>query len=263
MSLTAEGIALSLGRRQILSDVSLRVVPGRIHALLGANGAGKTCLLRVLAGELRPDRGTVRIDGVPPGELGAMELARRRAVLPQHDALSFGFPVRDVVRLGRHPWPEAAAHDHRQAVADAMQATETESLAERPYTQLSGGERQRVQLARVLAQLAGDGKRRGHYLLLDEPTAHLDLRHQHASLRQARRLAADGVGVLAVLHDPNLAARYADDVTLLQRGRTLCSGPRGEVLDAARLSQTYGTAIRTLNLDGRLRFEVDQADGGP
>lgn len=246
MSLVARDLRIRREGRQLLDGVDLHLEPGELHVVLGANGAGKSTLLHALAGDLRPAAGTVTLDGQPLHLMPVRALARRRAVLPQIDALDFAFTVREVVALGRY----AAADDTDAIVAAALAATDTTALAERIYPTLSGGERSRVRLARALAQLWDVDDGAGRYLLLDEPTAALDLAHQQACMRIVTRFAAGGAAVLAVLHDPNLAMRYADRVSLLREGRLLASGPPREVLDAARLSAVYDTPLRVVDVAG-------------
>lgn len=246
MRYCTESISVRRGGRALLDAVSLQLEPGRVTALLGPNGAGKSTLLKLLAGDLAPDEGVVRLDGTDLGALSAPELAMRRAVLPQLSGLSFPFTVREVVRLGRHPHGDAYGPSGADAVHRALEALELEALAETEYGVLSGGERQRTHAARVLAQL--DGLEGQPWLLLDEPTSALDLAHQHRLLEATTRRARSGVGVLLVLHDPNLAARYADDLVLLGAGRVLAHGPTREVLAEEPLSQLYGVPVRVLQL---------------
>ncbi|WP_428313384.1 heme ABC transporter ATP-binding protein [Hydrocarboniphaga sp.] len=240
--LAAHEVTIQRSGRRLLAGVSLSVAPGQVHAILGPNGAGKSTLLGVLAGDLPPDSGRVALDDRDLSNWDLSALARRRAVLPQQESLRFGFTAAEVVSLGRLPWGEADGDAQRRIVSEAMQATGVEAMAAQRYPTLSGGERARVQLARVLAQLAGDPAE-PRYLLLDEPTASLDLAHQYQCLRQMRRFAADGGGVLAVLHDPNQALAFADRVTLLQHGRLVASGAAAEVLSAERLSALYGIEL--------------------
>lgn len=242
--LSAIRISVHRGARALLDSVSLCVAPGEVHAVLGPNGAGKSTLLGVLAGDLAPDQGRVSLDDRDLKDWPLEALARRRAVLPQQEGLRFGFTAAEVVSLGRLPWGDARHDTHRRMVENSMTAAGVLDLAQQRYPTLSGGERARVQFARVLAQLAGDADDPdARYLLLDEPTASLDLAHQYQCLRQMRRFAAAGGGVLAVLHDPNQAMAYADRVTLLQHGRLVASGAAAEVLSADRLSALYGIEL--------------------
>ncbi|MFJ6459502.1 heme ABC transporter ATP-binding protein [Streptomyces sp. NPDC091387] len=227
------GLRVRLGGRQVLDSIELTVHAGEVLALVGPNGAGKSTLLAALAADLPAESGAVRIDGRPVTDWSAPELALRRAVLPQSAALSFPFPVEDVVRMGRAPWAGTEREDEDDpAVRAAMAATEVTEFAARPFSALSGGERARVALARVLAQ-------RAPLLLLDEPTAALDLRHQELVLRICRERAAAGDAVVVVLHDLGLAAAYADRAAVLRDGRIAVAGPPAEVFTSALLGEVY------------------------
>ncbi|MFD5934237.1 heme ABC transporter ATP-binding protein [Streptomyces sp. NPDC060333] len=229
----AVDLHVRLGQREVLAGIDLTVRAGEVLALVGPNGAGKSTLLAALCADLPAASGTVRIDGRPVGDWSAPDLALRRSVLPQSAALSFPFPVEDVVRMGRAPWAGTPLEeDDEEAVARAMAATEVTDFAGRPFSALSGGERARVALARVLAQ-------RAPLLLLDEPTAALDLRHQELVLRICRERAAAGDAVVVVLHDLGLAAAYADRVAVLHDGRIAVDGPPSEVFEDGLLSRVY------------------------
>ncbi|MFB9484307.1 heme ABC transporter ATP-binding protein [Streptomyces filamentosus] len=229
----ADGVRVVRGRRAVLDGARIAVRAGEVLALVGPNGAGKSTLLSVLAGDLAPSAGTVRIGGRSAGAWSAPELALRRAVLPQTAELSFPFPVEEVVRMGRAPWAGTArAAEDEEAVAEAMAATEVTALAARPFAALSGGERARAALARVLAQRTG-------LLLLDEPTAALDLRHQELVLRVCRERAAAGDAVVVVLHDLGLAAAYADRVGVVHGGGVAADGPPDGVFGAELLGRVY------------------------
>jgi iron complex transport system ATP-binding protein len=242
----AEAAGYSVGPARLLAEVSLKLRPGTLTAVLGRNGAGKTTLLRLLTGELAPDAGRVLLDDAPIARLSAVALARRRAVLSQQHALSFGLAVADVVALGRLPHRGTSAAAEDQAALAAVRADfMLEALWRRPYPTLSGGERQRAQLARAAAQLWRRGDRQGQALFLDEPAAALELAQQGAALRFAADMARQGAAVLAVLHDPNHAAR-ADQVVLLGGGRVLAAGPPAEVLTAQHLGDCLGVALHAL-----------------
>ncbi|WP_445528997.1 heme ABC transporter ATP-binding protein [Streptomyces cyslabdanicus] len=236
----AEALYVRLGAREVLDGVDVSVRAGEVLALVGPNGAGKSTLLGALAADLPPTRGVVRIDGRPAAEWSAPELALRRAVLPQSTALSFPFPVEEVVRMGRAPHASSSspAEDER-IVAEAMAATEVTAFAARPFAALSGGERARVALARVLAQ-------RAPLLLLDEPTAALDLKHQEMVLRLCRERAHAGDAVVVVLHDLGLAAAYAHRVAVLCAGRVAADGPPAEVFSEKLLSRVYDQPVEVL-----------------
>ena len=237
-TIEARAIRIERQGRTLLQGVDFSAARGELWALLGPNGAGKSTLLRALSGEWPVAAGEVRLGGTPLPQLDAVAQARQRAVLPQHDALSFGFTARQVVALGRLARPRA---QHGQIVTDAMQATEVDGLAERRYPHLSGGERRRVQIARVLAQVWDVPS---PLLLLDEPLAGLDPVHQHALLTLLRRLATRGATVVMSLHDLDLAARYASHVALLRTGGLVAQGAAGAALTPAHLAATFGERLR-------------------
>ncbi len=234
--------------KRLVDGVDLALRPGRMVAVVGPNGAGKSTLLRLLAGEIAPTAGSVRIDGrdlssVPPGEL-----ARRRAVVPQSTALSFPFTVLEVVLLGATVPGFAPAEPRALAIAaETLRTVGLSGFEQRLFTELSGGERQRVHIARALCQLATAKLRAGENaaLLLDEPTANLDLSHQGAVLGEARRQAGRGLAILAILHDLNLAAAYADEIVLMAQGRVRATGNPTEVMRDDLLSEVYGCTVRT------------------
>ncbi|MFF0586900.1 heme ABC transporter ATP-binding protein [Streptomyces sp. NPDC003781] len=233
----AEGLRVHLGGRPVLDRVDVEVRAGEVLALVGPNGAGKSTLLGALAADVPAAEGVVRVHGRPVTDWSAHELALRRAVLPQSASLSFPFAVAEVVRMGRAPWAGGDREDEDDtAVAEAMARTEVTGFAERPFSSLSGGERARVALARVLAQ-------RAPLLLLDEPTAALDLRHQELVLRLCRQRARAGDAVVVVLHDLALAAAYADRVALLRSGRIAAGGPPSEVFAEGLLSEVYDQPV--------------------
>jgi iron complex transport system ATP-binding protein len=229
----AAALHVRLGAREVLSGVDVVARAGEVLALVGPNGAGKSTLLGALAADLPAAGGVVRVHGRPASDWSAQELALRRAVLPQSAALSFPFAVEEVVRMGRAPWAGRPEEDEDDsAVATAMAATEVTGFAGRSFSALSGGERARVALARVLAQ-------RTRLLLLDEPTAALDLRHQELVLRVCRARAHAGDAVVVVLHDLGLAAAYAHRVVILRAGRAVADGRPAEVFTDRLLSDVY------------------------
>lgn len=235
-----EDATVRLGGAQILVEASLEVRAGQVHALVGPNGAGKSTLLGVLAGDVRLAAGRASIHGVDVSTWHPRELARARAALLQQTAVSFPFTVEDVVRMGRAPWAGTPAEDDDdRAVAAALADTDVAHLRARTFPTLSGGERARAALARALAQDAP-------LLLLDEPTAALDLGHQESVLRIAQEQARRGRAVVVVLHDLGLAAAHADRVTILARGRVVAAGDPRSVLTADRLSAVYGHPVEVL-----------------
>lgn len=236
--ITARGIRVRRDEREILSEIDLDVRAGEVLALVGPNGAGKSTLLSVLSGDLKPNDGTVELLGRPVGAYRALELARRRAVLTQANAVSFPFRVIEIVQMGRSPWLRTAELAEDQlAVMTAIEVTDITHLLGRRFTSLSGGEQARVSLARVLAQTTP-------IVFLDEPTASLDLRHQEEIMRLARHLAADGRAVVVVVHDLSLAGAYADRIALLDHGRLDAVGTPLGVMTADRVGRVYGLEVQ-------------------
>ena len=245
-----EGLTVRRGGKHLIDGASLTINAGEVTVILGPNGAGKSTLLRCMSGTLRPDSGNVRFNGTNIRAIPASELALHRAVLGQEGQLAFGSSVIDVVRLGRIPHVgRANRHKDLMAVAEAMQIAGVEHLADRSFPTLSGGEKQRVHLARTLCQLlpwqASDAATKA--LFLDEPTNNLDLSHQHNVLRHARKLARAGLGVIIVLHDPNLAAAYADRVAMMQDGRVVVAEATASALQPDLLSAVYGLPMRRIS----------------
>ena len=236
----ARDVRVVRGGRVLLDGVTVSLRAGEVLAVLGPNGAGKSTLLGVLAGDLRPDAGEVLFDGRPLHSWGLGDLSRRRGVLLQDNATAFGFTVHEVVRMGRAPWrrtPQAA--EDEEAVFEAVASADIGGLVDRAVPSLSGGERARTAFARVLAGRTGA-------LLLDEPTAALDLGHQEALLSLAREHARAGDAVLIILHDLNLASAYADRVMLLRDGRVAADGAPEEVLTATTVSEVYRTPVEVI-----------------
>ncbi len=253
--LEAVDVTYSVRGKHLVEGVSLEVRPGEVLVIAGPNGAGKSTLLKTLSGDLRATSGEVRVDGRRLERWAARDLARRRAVLPQSSSLAFPFRVLDVVLMGRGPHMERSesARDVRIA-RDALDAAGVRHLEDRIYPTLSGGERQRVHLARVMAQIWEVREGEPPYLLLDEPTASLDLAHQHVALVAAREVARAGGGVLVVLHDLNLAARYADRIGLLAAGRLVALGTPAEVLEPSLIEHVFAAPVLVTS---------HPTDGGP
>jgi len=246
MSLKAEQISVHAGGKNLLQQVSLTLEPGVLTMVIGPNGSGKTTLLNALAGELSPSRGSVSLNDRPLPRWKPLHLARLRSVLPQSDTLAFPFRAEEVVVMGRSPWRETVPRS--TAIArETLALMDAEHLARRIYTTLSGGERQRVQLARVLAQIWSEKHNTPRYLLLDEPVSALDLGHQYALLDRIKHQTREhNTGALVTLHDLNLAAQFADRLMLLDSGRTAASGSAQSVLQASRIEQVYGIAVKVM-----------------
>ncbi|HEY5793036.1 MAG TPA: heme ABC transporter ATP-binding protein [Chthoniobacterales bacterium] len=249
--LTGTQLTVVRQHRRLVSEVDFTARSGEVTAILGRNGAGKSTLLRCLSGELKPAAGTVAYFDRALPDWKPLELARIRAVVAQSSSLSFPFRLREVVELGRSPHSTQSDGPVQWALAQL----DLLSLADRDYPTLSGGERQRTHFARALAQIYEAAETGRGFLLLDEPTSSLDLAHQHQALRCAKALTGRGLGVVAVLHDLNLCARYADTVYLLDEGIRLACGPAAEVLDPPLLSRAYRIPIRKAG--GAEMFDVE------
>ena len=238
--LIVDDLSVTLGGREVLSTVSLTADRGELVGLIGPNGAGKTTLLRAIRGGVTPTAGAVTVTSQPVSSLSARAIGRRVATVPQETELSFGFSVEQAVAMGRHAHigrfgtPDET---DREAVADALARTSLESLADRPVTDLSGGERQRVLLARALAQATP-------VLLLDEPTASLDINHAIRTLETVRSVVDDGTAAVAAIHDLDLAARYCDRLVLLAEGDVIAAGDPDSVLTSETLADAFdATAV--------------------
>lgn len=253
--LAAQRLTMAQQRAIILRDVSLALGAGEVVSLLGANGAGKSSFLSVLAGERlaadprdvqrrsRCSATSVTLNGDQLARMSAMQKARERAVLPQKPDLAFDLQVAEVVSMGAYPYPELAEPEVRRLTAHAMEHADISHLEQRRYPELSGGEQQRVHYARAILQVLcgfelGPSPR---YLLLDEPTASLDPLHQHTLLRSVRELAGrHALGVLVVLHDVNLAARFSDRIALLCDGEIVACDIPSKALTVETLRRVYG-----------------------
>lgn len=242
-------------KHTILNDVSVTVHAGEVIALVGPNGAGKSTLLSVLAGDLPISTGNVSVCGDDLSSLSVRELSHRRAVLTQSNHVGFEFMVSEVIEMGRAPWTRTPrSQEDPEAIAEAIDAMDVEPFLPKLFNELSGGERARVSMARVLAQ-------RTPILMLDEPTAALDIQHQERLMRVVRERAAQGVGAVVVVHDLGLAAAYADTIVVLADGSVVAQGTPRDVLTAELLSEVYNTPVRIVE-DGVGSFQVvpDRSD---
>ncbi len=241
-SIEVRNLGLSISRQPIVAPLDMTWYAGQICAILGPNGAGKSSLLSMLSLERRASTGVVSINSRPSGSYSAAELARFRAVMPQASQVAFDFRVQEVVELGRYPHRLYPSPEEALIAARAMALTQVDHLASRSFNTLSGGEKARVHLARALTQIWEPQPSLGNrWLLLDEPTAALDLAHQQAVMQTMRRWALnEGVGVIAVLHDLNLALRYADQVIVLGAGKLIASGVAQTTLQPDLIRQVWG-----------------------
>jgi iron complex transport system ATP-binding protein len=230
-----DNVSVAFGDLTVLDEVSCQVESGEFVGLVGPNGAGKTTLLRTINGVLPPDSGTVTLDGDALSELSSREVGRRVATVPQDTHIGFSFTAEQVVEMGRTPHRSRLDwSDHGDSVERALVRTETTELRDRTVEELSGGERQRVLLARALAQETTA-------LVLDEPTASLDINHQIQVLDIVRSLVDEDRAAVAAIHDLDLAARYCDRLVLLQDGGIRASGPPDSVLADPSLEEAFDT----------------------
>ncbi|CAK9885960.1 MAG: Hemin import ATP-binding protein HmuV [Candidatus Erwinia impunctatus] len=234
--LQVDHLSYRVAHQLLIDDVSLTLSPGKLVSLIGPNGAGKSTLLRLMTGYLTASAGGCLLAGHPIEKVGREQLARKRAMMRQKSQMEFMLPVRDIVAMGRAPWPGPV---DKEIIDQVMNVTECQDLAERDYRQLSGGEQQRVQLARALAQLWHEDGPEG-WLFLDEPTSALDLYHQQHALRLLYQLTRAGrLSVCCVLHDLNLASLWSDDILLLHQGKLVANGTPQEVMTEAILTRWY------------------------
>jgi iron complex transport system ATP-binding protein len=238
--LSLESVGYRVEARAILTGVSAAITTGELVAVVGPNGAGKSTLLHLMAGLLHPTEGAVTLDGQDLAQMPRKAVARQVAMLPQQVRADFGFIARDVVRMGRYPylgrWRPPSPVDEA-VVQHAVDATATAPLVERLVTELSGGERQLIFLAQALAQ-------EPRFLLLDEPTANLDVAHQCHILRLLHGLAGQGVGVVAVIHDLGLALRGFQRLLLVHEGRLVADGAPLEVLSVETIQRVFRVQAR-------------------
>ena len=241
--LRAEGVTFGYGRDDVVRGVTLELAAGTMSALAGPNGSGKTTVLRLLSGARAPRVGTVALDGTPLRSISQRLRARQIAVVNQHVDPGLAFSVERLVAMGRTPYVPVLGSLGRDDLAQvelALVSTETYGLRQRRYSELSGGERQRVAVAMALAQGTS-------FLLLDEPTVHLDLHHQHELLELLRDLRRQrGIGVLAVMHDLNLAALYFDHLAVLDRGVLVAAGGPSDLLRSADVMSHFRAPLATV-----------------
>ena len=246
--LHANAVSFEYGAHAVLRDVSIAVPPGGLVGVLGPNGSGKTTLLRVLAGLLTPSSGQVSLGGERLVAFSRRALATRMAMVPQETQLAFDYDVLEVVLMGRYPHLKAFQIEGSEDLGyarQALHATGTTHLSDRGFATLSGGEKQRVVIASALAQLSSDGNstNQPQILLLDEPTASLDLRYQLEVSRLVRSLNHRGITIIVSTHDLNFAARVCRDLVLLRQGEVLAAGPTEDVLNEAAVAQLFGVDV--------------------
>lgn len=256
--LATNNVTYSVGTKELLLEVSLTFEPGKLHLIIGPNGAGKSTLIKILARLLRPRSGTVEYDHIDVTAASEADLAKRRAVLSQAVEVAFPLQVREVVMMGRYPHFGGRPGPADEAIVDEMmEFFDVTEFAGRNYQTLSGGERQRVNFARVLAQLwptenaPTKAERPSRFLFLDEPLTFLDIRHQIDFMKKVREFASgEDVVTVGVVHDLNLAGRFADHIVLIDHGRIVKSGTPAEVLTAEHLKNAFGVEPSFVQIGG-------------
>ena len=261
--LRANNITFRIGQNVLISDISVSFAPSKLHLIIGPNGAGKSTLIKVLARLLRPQDGGVEYDHVDVQHASESDLAKRRAVLSQAVEVAFPLTVREVVMMGRYPhFGSRPAPIDEAIVNQVMEFFDVQEFTERNYQTLSGGERQRVNFARVLAQLwqtdssamvskPSTMSKACRYLFLDEPLTFLDIRHQIDFMKKVRHFSdAPDVVTVGVVHDLNLAARFADQIVLLNEGRLVATGSPAEVLTADRIYDVFDVEPTLISVAG-------------
>lgn len=242
--LEANNLTFKAGSREIVSDVSVQFPPGGLTLVIGPNGAGKSTLIKLLAGLVRPHAGSVKYDGIDIRETNERELAKHRAVLSQTVEVAFPLSVKEVVMMGRYPhFGNAPGEVDNDIVAELLHSFDLTGLSDRNYQALSGGERQRVNFARVLAQISNSANTddtRRRYLFLDEPLTFLDIAHQIEFMKRVDDFArSPNVVTVGVIHDLNIASRYADQIVVLHEGRVEAAGTGADVLQTDLIRRVF------------------------
>ncbi len=242
----------SIGKKKLVNGISLQITTGEFVVIMGANGAGKSTVLKMISGTWHPTTGKLLFKNKPLHQYKTEELAKQRAVLSQHYHISFPLLAREIVMMGRYPYfnNQPLAGDEAM-VKDCMNRMEVTDLRDRNYQTLSGGEAQKVQMCRVLAQIGETSATNQKLLLLDEPVSHLDIKYQHQLLKEAKRLCENNVTVLAVLHDINLALKYADRILFMKDGELVKELNKKEAITASLLKEVF-------NVDAHI---FDKPDG--
>lgn len=252
--LKAHDITYRVGSRELISGVSASFQPRKLHLIIGPNGAGKSTLIKVLARLLRPEEGTVEYEGIDIRDAGEADLARRRAVLSQAVEVAFPMTVREIVMMGRYPHFGGRPGPLDEKIVDeVMEFFDVTEFTGRNYQTLSGGERQRVNFARVLAQLWKPHAESStcRFLLLDEPLTFLDVSHQIEFMKKVHGFTnSPDVVTVGVVHDLNLAARFADHILMLSEGRVVANGAAADVLTAERIREVFGVETKFVPVEG-------------
>ena len=242
MSYRLKQVSFSIGSKYIVKDLEFSFQAGDLVSIIGPNGAGKTTLLKLMSGELKPSAGQIFLNDFAFSELSLKERANKRAVMTQSSSVVFDFLVDEILEMG---WVQGSSDDFSKTCSDVVNSCGLEELMGRKFNTLSGGEQQRVQFARALLQVGGLSKTTDdRFLLLDEPTSNMDVAYELNLLNLAKEVRKTGVGVIVVLHDLNLAARFSDQIILMNSGLIVASGQPEEVLSDRILSDVYSTQLR-------------------
>ena len=242
MSYRLKQVSFAIGSKYIVKDLEFSFKAGNLVSIIGPNGAGKTTLMKLMSGELKPSAGEIFLNDSAFSELSLKERANKRAVMTQSSSVVFDFLVDEILEMG---WVQGSSDDFSKTCSDLVNSCGLEELMGRKFNTLSGGEQQRVQFARALLQVGGLSKTADdRFLLLDEPTSNMDVAYELNLLNLAKEVRKTGVGVIVVLHDLNLAARFSDQIILMNSGLIVASGQPEEVLSDRILSDVYSTQLR-------------------
>ncbi len=243
----------SINKKQLLNPTDLQIVPNEFLVIMGANGAGKSTLLKLMAGLLKPSKGKILFDNIDLTNYTAVQLAQKRAVLSQHYQYSFPLTAKEIAMMGRYPFYESTPTVFDETiVSDTMQLMDVLKFANRSYESLSGGEAQKVQMSRVLAQMFTQ-KNEQKYLLLDEPVSHLDIKFQHQLLAIAKSLVNPQTAVIAVLHDINLALKYADRIIFMKEASVIYDHKITEELPLKIINEVFGIEAQLVSIPNQQR----------
>lgn len=252
--LNAKRLSFKVGDKTLLHETSVEFAAGKFHVVMGANGAGKSTMLKILSGELKPSSGEVYLDGTDLREYSKNSLAMRRAVLSQHYHLAFPITAEEIVLMGRYPYFATRPSAKDNAVcSEAVKLMDVGHLLQRDYTTLSGGEAQKVQMSRVLSQIWSEEEMEGRLLFLDEPVSHLDVKYQHQLMKVAKDFCRKGTTVIAVLHDINLAIAFADRLLFMKDGNILFDANNAAELTPAMLFNTFGILPSIVQVPGKAK----------
>ena len=254
--LDLQQVSYAVSKKFLVKMASMQIFPGEFVVIMGANGAGKSTLLKMMSGALQPTEGKILFKGKDPKKYKTEELALHRAVLSQHNHISFPMLAYEIVLMGRYPYFDNKPSQTDESIVNlAMETMHISHLSSRDYNTLSGGEAQKVQMSRVLSQIGETSLKQTKLLLLDEPVSHLDIKYQHQLLKEAKSLCQKNVAVVAVLHDINLALKYADKILFMKDGEILQSIAKQEPVTAKLLKQVFDIEVKIFDMpDGSGKF---------